>query len=156
MQYHLLLNEHAEARNECFINHIKKMHRLILFILIACAICSCSSLVTTSLEAGLFEERLQQTVDPQLIDVRTAKEFSSGYIPGAVLIDIKLESFDSQIQKLDRRRPVFVYCRSGKRSLEAAKAFEKYQFRIVYNLNGGILAWEKSGKTIIKSNDTAI
>ncbi len=118
---------------------------------LAIAICfatACRSFVTTTLEPDLFEKTLSQTPNPQLVDVRTPKEFGEGYIPGAVLIDIKSADFDSKIQELDRTRPVFVYCRSGKRSLEAAAVLEKNKFKVVYNLGGGINAWREKGKPI--------
>lgn len=124
------------------------MYRKIFSVIAACLIMSCGSMVVTSLDANLFEKSLHDTPDAQLIDVRTAKECAEGYIPGAIMIDIKGADFDTQIQRLDSSRPVFVYCRSGKRSLEAAKALEKNRFKRVYNLEGGIISWKKLGKEI--------
>ena len=112
---------------------------------------TCRSFVTTTLETDLFEKTLEQTPNPQVVDVRTFKEYSEGYLPGAILIDIREPSFDSLIDQLDRTRPVFVYCRSGKRSLEAANVLEKNKFKVVYNLEGGIIAWKEKGKTVVIS-----
>lgn len=119
------------------------------FILAICLLTSCRPLITTSLEASLFEKMLEQTPEPQLVDVRTPKEYSEGYIPGAVLMDIKDTHFNKQILELDVTRPVFVYCRSGKRSMEAAAILEKNKFTVVYNLNGGINAWKAKGKPVV-------
>jgi rhodanese-related sulfurtransferase len=118
-------------------------------ILAVCLLASCRPLITTSLEAGLFEKTLVQTPEPQLVDVRTFKEYSEGYIQGAVLMDIKDTHFDKQILGLDVTRPVFVYCRSGKRSMEAAAVLEKNKFTVVYNLDGGINAWKAKGKPVV-------
>ena len=113
-----------------------------------CFVAACRPLVTTSLEADLFEKTLNQTTNPQLIDVRTFKEYSEGHLPEAILMDIKETTFDKMIESLDMTRPVFVYCRSGKRSMEAASIFEKKKFKVVYNLDGGIIAWKAKGKVV--------
>jgi rhodanese-related sulfurtransferase len=127
---------------------MKKLN-IIGFMIAVSMVISCRSFVTTTLEANLFEKTLNQTPNPQLVDVRTPQEYSEGYLPGAVLIDIKAETFDTKIRTLDKTRPVFVYCRSGKRSLEAANILEKNKFKVVYNLDGGIIAWKEKGKAVI-------
>ena len=114
-----------------------------------CSVTTCRSFVTTTLEAELFEKTLEQTPDPQLIDVRTPEEYASGHLPGAILINIKSADFDSLIQQLDKSRPVFVYCRVGRRGFEAANILEKNNFKIVFNLEGGIIAWQERRKTIV-------
>ena len=118
------------------------------FAVIFCLMTTCRSIVTTSLDADLFEKTLEQTPNPQLIDVRTLKEFNEERLPGVILIDVKEETFETLIQKLDKTRPVFVYCRSGKRSMDAAKILEKNEFKTVYNLKGGIIEWKEKGKTV--------
>ncbi len=126
--------------------------RMLNFSSLVVAIClmaACRSFVTTTLEADLFEKTLNQTPNAQLIDVRTPKEYSEGYLAGAILMDIKAPTFDSLIHTLDKTRPVFVYCRSGKRSLEAANILEKNKFKVVYNLDGGINAWKEKGKPVV-------
>ena len=119
----------------------------VIIVVVMCYITGCWS-VTTSLEADLFEKTIGNTSEPQLIDVRSLAEYNDGRLPGAILIDIRQTTFDSLIQELDRGRPVFVYCRSGRRSLEAAKILEKNKFKVVYNLEGGIIAWKAKGKPI--------
>lgn len=79
----------------------------------------------------------------RLIDVRTPKEFAEGHIMGAEMIDVKTADFAERIK--DITDTVAVYCRSGKRSLMAAEQLIK-QGCTVYNLDGGILAWQKAGK----------
>jgi len=86
--------------------------------------------------------------------VRTYSEFAQGYLSGAILIDIKEPTtFDSLINQLDRTRPVFVYCRIGKRSMDAAKILEKKKFTKVYNLGGGIIEWKEKGKAVVTIDD---
>lgn len=75
-----------------------------------------------------------------LVDVRTPGEFNSGNIEGAKNINISGD-FANQIQKLDKDKPVYVYCRSGNRSGRAMQQMKGMGFKEVYNLSGGIGAW---------------
>ena len=127
---------------------MKKMN-LFFFAVVIGLITMCSSVIT-SLDAEHFDEKLKQTPNPQLVDVRTFSEFAQGYLSGAILIDIrKPTSFDSLINQLDRTQPVFVYCRLGRRSLDAAKILEKKKFTKVYNLRGGIIEWKEKGMEVV-------
>ena len=115
---------------------------------VVCLMAACRSLVITTIDPDLFEKTLDLTSDAQLVDVRTYQEYIEGHLSGAILMDIRESTFDSLTNQLDRSRPVFVYCRSGKRSLDAANMLEKNKFKIVYNLDGGIIAWKDKGKTV--------
>ncbi len=81
--------------------------------------------------------------DVWLIDVRTPKEYAEGHLAAAAMIDVKAADFAERIDGI--KGTVAVYCRSGKRSLMAAEQLAK-QGCTVYNLDGGILAWQKAGK----------
>jgi len=79
----------------------------------------------------------------QLVDVRTAREYKSGRIANAINIDLfRPGHFRLEFEKLDKTKPVFLYCRSGQRSQKAAKKLLKWGFTEVYDLEGGILKWE--------------
>ena len=85
----------------------------------------------------------------QLVDVRTAEEFAEKHIPGAVNFNVYDEAFAQMAaDSLDLAKPVAVYCRSGKRSAEAAGKLVKAGFTQVLNLEGGITAWMEAGKTV--------
>lgn len=78
-----------------------------------------------------------------IIDVRTPGEFESGMISGAFNIDIyNYEYFISEIEKLDRSRHYFIYCRSGGRSRKACEIMDNMGFEHTCNLIGGIMKWE--------------
>ncbi|MGY6648485.1 rhodanese-like domain-containing protein [Wenyingzhuangia sp. IMCC45574] len=80
----------------------------------------------------------------QLIDVRTPKEFVAGHIANAKNIDVlATPNFKLQIQKLDPSKPVYIYCRSGKRSLTALRILAKAGFEQAWDLKGGYMAWEQ-------------
>lgn len=94
------------------------------------------------------ELSLQENI--QLVDVRTAEEFSSGHIKGSILLNVQAEDFMNKIQALDKSKPVLVYCRSGKRSMDAARKLEMAGFKQTISLKGGIIAWEKQKLPIQK------
>jgi rhodanese-related sulfurtransferase len=77
----------------------------------------------------------------QLIDVRTPNEFRSNKIKGARNINFHSRNFIEDIKKLDKNRPVLVYCKSGFRSRRAAKKLAKLGFTEIYDLKGGIMRW---------------
>ena len=86
----------------------------------------------------------------QLLDVRTPEEFDEGHIAGATLVDVNDSSFvDRAVAILDKQRPVAVYCRSGRRSARAATLLVAQGYTVT-NLNGGVMAWQDAGKTLIK------
>ena len=92
------------------------------------------------------EESMQlinNTKKLQIVDVRTSQEFDSTAIQKAVNIDYKNPSFKDNIQVLEKTKPVLVYCRSGKRSLNAMNIMVELGFSEVYNMQGGILAFKK-------------
>jgi rhodanese-related sulfurtransferase/rubrerythrin len=75
-----------------------------------------------------------------LLDVRQPGEYESEHIPGAKLIP--LPGLKDGIGALDSQKPVIVYCASGGRSLAAAQLLSGLGFNEIYNLQGGIKAWQ--------------
>ncbi len=97
-----------------------------------------------------FEKLLADT-DAQLLDVRTPEEFEAGHIQGALLVDYRTdpEGFVQKVEaQLDKDVPVALYCRSGKRSHDAALLLQKAGYKQLIELQGGILAWQEAGKDI--------
>ena len=82
----------------------------------------------------------------QLLDVRTKGEVAKGAIAGSQNIDLFDENFEAKIDKLDKSKPVYVYCASGGRSGEAMELMQKKGFKEVYNLDGGYNAWKKASE----------
>ena len=79
-----------------------------------------------------------------LLDVRTEEENRSRRIKGSINYNISGPNFDENIKTLDTSKPVYVYCLSGGRSSRAAKKLKKLG-HTVYNLSGGINAWQTAG-----------
>jgi rhodanese-related sulfurtransferase len=79
--------------------------------------------------------------DVQLIDVRTSEEYSKGFIEEAQNIDYNSTDFANKISKLDKNKPVLLYCAMGGRSSKASKVFKSLGFKKIYDLKGGFLSW---------------
>ena len=95
-----------------------------------------------------IELTLIQKGNVQVVDVRTEKEYKEGHIKDAQNIDVLKDTFAAIAkQKLDKRKPVAVYCRSGRRSAKACEILKASGFK-TYNLLGGILEWKSNGKSI--------
>ena len=78
----------------------------------------------------------------QLIDIRTPTEFSSGHIENAVNVDFfNQHNFKAAFTKLDKKKPLYIYCRSGNRSSRAAKQLAGLGFEKIYDLKGGYMKW---------------
>ena len=82
--------------------------------------------------------------DATVIDVRPAADYAKGHIINAV--NIPMNGLKKQTGALTkyRDRPVIVSCRSGSQSGAACHVLRKAGFPEVYNLKGGILAWESA------------
>lgn len=112
------------------------------------ALVGCGAQKFTTLSPDSFQESIKDA-DIQLVDVRTAEEYAEQHIPGAVNIDVYADDFvDQCLNRLDKERPVAVYCRTGKRSASAAEQLRKAGFKKVLNLEGGIVGWIESGKPV--------
>ena len=75
----------------------------------------------------------------QLIDVRTSREFSWSHIKGAKNIDFYSGQFATEFNKLNKNKPVYVYCRTGSRSRHASNKLAKMGFTEIYDLKGGFV-----------------
>ena len=91
--------------------------------------------------ADAFADYIQGK-DIQLLDVRTKKEFDGGHIKGAAHHHIYDKDFKEQLRYLDKEKPVYVYCKSGGRSEEAALELKEMGFKKIYDLKGGISSWK--------------
>lgn len=95
-----------------------------------------------------FQQYISQK-NSVLIDVRTPEEVSEGKIENATNINLYDPNFEAQISKLDKSKTVLVYCRSGHRSMEAAKILAKKGYKVI-NLSGGISGWQAQGLPVKK------
>ncbi len=93
------------------------------------------------LEVQVFKDSISNK-EVQLIDVRTPEEFSSGHIKDAENIDFFSEEFTNEFDKLDKNKPVYIYCKSGNRSKQTGEKLSAMGFKEIYDLKGGFLNYE--------------
>ena len=97
------------------------------------------------LDPKAFELAIQ-TPGIQLLDVRTAGEYESGHIKGALQADwTNKTQFQERVAALDKTKPVYVYCLSGGRSGAAQQWMLSNGFTTVTNMQGGMNAWNQAG-----------
>lgn len=101
-------------------------------------------------DAALLIEENKKNPDFVILDVRTPGEYSEGHIENALNVDVMSESFTEKAGEMDKGITYLIHCRSGKRSAKAAALMEQLGFADIYDIEGGILAWEKEGLPIIK------
>ncbi|MDG1052444.1 MAG: rhodanese-like domain-containing protein [Flavobacteriaceae bacterium] len=117
-----------------------KNFSLIATILLIFSSCDNSTDKFKILDYMEFKNQIVNNV--QLVDVRTSEEFNAGHIEGAINIDFKNEELFYQLFKgLDKKNPVYVYCRSGNRSKKSADKLLELGFSKVYDLKGGYIEW---------------
>lgn len=111
---------------------------------------STENTVAKTINAPEFAKNIENNKEAIILDVRTPQELAEGYISGAVNIDYSSSNFKEDLNKLDKSKPVYVYCRSGRRSANAMSLLNNLGFTEVYNLNGGIISWAQAGLPIKK------
>jgi rhodanese-related sulfurtransferase len=143
-----------------------------LLIILSFIISSCAQSSTKEKEAKDAPAKTEQTVqkeetvehisnsdfkakiegkEVQLVDVRTPGEYEEGHLENAVLIDYKNPDFaKNATEKLDKTKPVYVYCRSGHRSANSAEILRKEGFTKVYDMKGGIMGWKAADFKVVK------
>lgn len=121
---------------------MKNAHYSILTIIIL-LLNSCSNAQTSTFNLSVsdFSKKIKELPSAPLVDVRTPEEYSKGHLSNAANINWNDDNFDAEISKLDKSKPVFVYCLSGGRSGSAAKKMRADGFKEVYELAGGIMKW---------------
>ncbi|WP_196895151.1 rhodanese-like domain-containing protein [Aureivirga marina] len=92
-----------------------------------------------------------QEEDIQIVDVRTPEEFKEGHVTGAKNINVFDDNFVKEMEtQYKKDEPLYLYCRSGARSMKAAKMLKKAGYTKIYNVDGGFLAWKSKNYKIEK------
>ncbi|WP_452219168.1 rhodanese-like domain-containing protein [Lacinutrix undariae] len=124
---------------------------IILTVLLTVSITSCKETANNGPIKMVTTDEMQELLeleDMQLVDVRTPEEYTGGHIANSQNIDYNSPTFDSEIENLDKSKPVIIYCKSGGRSAKCAKKLEDAGFVKIYDLNGGIAEWEHKGLAV--------
>ena len=115
-----------------------------IFLSIAFIFSGCTNAQTIDINS--FEKKLDSNV--QVLDVRSPQEYSEGYIPGAININVNSADFTERIQSLNQEKPVYIYCRTGNRSRRAAEILKKEGFKEPIVIEGGFTDWKNAGNEV--------
>lgn len=96
---------------------------------------------TVLLSPEEFKEHISKK-KVQLVDVRTPREYKASHIKGAKNIDFYSGNFASEFNKLNKNKPLYIYCRTGSRSRHASNKLADMGFTEIYDLQGGIVRWK--------------
>jgi len=104
-----------------------------------------------SLNTKEWHDKIQE-YPGTIIDIRTPDEWRSGYIENAEFANMFDQDFIYQVNNIkgNKNEPIYIYCRSGNRSKEAMRVLSENGYTHVYELNKGILDWQKEGYSITK------
>ena len=125
------------------------MKKILTFLLAALGLttaCGQDNFENTDVQG--FSELVADT-NVVVLDVRTVDEFNDGHIKGAILIDQGQSDFIEKAKSLlpiDKK--IAIYCRSGRRSANAAGRLADIGYKCV-NLKGGIIAWKEAGMPVV-------
>lgn len=122
---------------------LKALLLLFTFIFSNCQ----ESAAQTKQNAEEFAKTIAKT-GVQLVDVRTPSEYQSGHLANAQNINIGDADFKAKMEKLDKNKPIAVYCAVGGRSSRASQMLKEWGFKNVYDLAGGINSWKAAGKPV--------
>lgn len=106
--------------------------------------------VFTELSVTEFQKKLNADNTAILLDVRTPEEFVKGHLQNAIAINFFDPDFKEKVGKLDKTKPVYVYCAAGGRSAKALKVLQESGFKRAYNMLGGLNSWQAAGLPLVK------
>ncbi len=125
---------------------MQKLTCVLFLALTAAAVSGCVNPDTTvdisysHISPAEAKNRLDSEAGIVLLDVRTPEEYAVIRIPGSILIPVEIIEEEALSRLPDRSAPVFIYCRSGRRSITAAEILLNLGYTNVYDL-GGIIDW---------------
>jgi rhodanese-related sulfurtransferase len=124
-------------------------NRILYFLSTAFFLLSCNS-NAQNVDANTFEQKIKAG-GVQVLDVRTAGEYSGSHLKNVMLADwTDKAQFAERTKYLDKNKTLLVYCAAGGRSGQAAEWLKEQGFKEVVNLQGGITAWNAAGKPIVR------
>lgn len=121
---------------------MKKPFVILLISSLLLSIASCKSTAPTVnvINPSAYETAInRQSVT--IIDVRTPEEYAAGHLPGAVNVNVQNETFAQLILQHSKKKPIYIYCQSGKRSAKASEQMKVLGFKDITDLKGGFKNW---------------
>lgn len=104
---------------------------------------------TKNVSADEFKKLI--TEEGTILDIRTPEEYKNGHLKNSVHVNFYANDFlDVVEEKVDKSKPVYIYCAGGGRSARAMKKMESKGYKIIYNLNVGYNGWKEKGFPTVK------
>nr|WP_314865901.1 thioredoxin domain-containing protein [uncultured Flavobacterium sp.] len=124
-----------------------KLQKIALALLVF-ALTSCNGQTQKNsklIDPVAFKKEIVATPNAQILDVRTPEEYASEHLQNAQNVNWLSADFVANTSKYDKSKPVFVYCKSGRRSHLAAEKLAELGFTTIIEMEGGILKWTSEG-----------
>lgn len=140
---------------------MRKIIPLITALAAALSLCGCSAndapITYTSIPASEAKALMDSETDYIILDVRTEKEYADGHIPDAILIPDYEIAERAENELTDKSQLILVYCRSGRRSKNAAEKLAEMGYSNVKEF-GGIIDWgyETTAENNIDNNSKGV
>ena len=97
----------------------------------------------SDIDQNKWRSQLESEEDCLIIDVRTSEEFEELRLPNSINIDFyNPQDFMQELEKLDKNKVYYIYCRTGSRSANTCELMKEIGFAKTYNLLGGITEWK--------------
>ena len=125
----------------------------LLIVVIAFSNILCAQNNNGAIAENIDVEKFSKSIEKEgiiILDVRTPQETMQGVIEGAKRINYYSEDFMMQVNKLDKNKPIYIYCASGGRSGGAMHKMNAVGFKEIYNLIGGMNVWRQKGLPTVK------
>lgn len=106
--------------------------------------------------AASFKTKMDSVKIKTILDVRMPREYGVGHIKGAINYNVYDKDFNEKVSTLNKKTPVFVYCKGGGRSAMAVKQLKELGFTEIHELKGGILEWEKENLEVVKEHQKSL
>lgn len=90
------------------------------------------------------QDLMEKEPEITILDIRPQEDFKKEHIPGAVNLDYDGHHFQSKVEKLDKKQPYIIYCKSGVRGGYFMDKMRESGFKGAYNILGGFVAWKIS------------
>lgn len=101
-------------------------------------------------EAFIEIEKHRNNPDFVIIDARTPEEYSLGHIENAHLLNAQAEDFENKLEKMDKEKKYFVYCKAGRRGNKVVNFMKQHGYKEVHNIAGGIDKWKSKRLPVTK------
>lgn len=122
-----------------------------LSLLVAMGVIACNLIPSSdAIASTTLLEQIEAQTAPVILDVRSAREYSEGHIPGA--INIEFRQLPKRLSEIPttKGQPIVIYCETGVRAAVANATLQNAGYTPIFQLTGHMKAWRSKGLPIEK------